>query len=250
MNQRLPARLTASLQDDCELYREWQRTRDPRIRDRFIMSVSLFIVQRSRRFRRVGLDHDELFQEGVLGALQAFERFDPDHGVRFVTYARWWIDQAMRRFSARTRTIVSSADLKSANHPGAHANEFKRAIRSVPLTDDEGRDLGLYKSDRDDEESLDVTRGVERLRSVIERAGLSPVERWVIDTRWLNVRGGEQPTLAELGVRRGRSRERMRQLEARALDKIIRLFEAEHPNERIAHRLAFDGRGRVRPAAP
>ena len=101
---------------EMELARAWRDHRDARALDELVQAYMRLVIAQAVRFRNYGLPLNDLRQEGVVGLMQAAERFDPERGLRFSTYAGWWVKSAMQEFVLRNWSIVrlgSSATQKS-----------------------------------------------------------------------------------------------------------------------------------------
>ncbi len=68
-----------------------------RARDEVILAHQTLVLSSSKKFKSRTMSHDDKFQEGIAGMMRAFEKFKPEKGFRFSTYARWWIDEAIRK---------------------------------------------------------------------------------------------------------------------------------------------------------
>jgi RNA polymerase primary sigma factor len=197
----------------------------------------------------------ELLQEGVVGLLRAIERYDPDRGAPFWSYASWWVRQAMQQLVAElTRpTILSDRALRelarvrdaqrealaAADRPPRLAEIARRAglspervqtllaldrpVRSLDeqLSDEEGERASLGEllddplAEAEYERVLDAIEAEELLALL---SGLSDREREILRARY--GLDGEEQSLAEVAGRLGVSAERVRQLEQRALAKL------------------------------
>ncbi len=208
--------------EDARLYREWQRTGDPALRERIVLSVCPWILRIAITMaRRSGHDHTELFQAGVEGALVAFERFKPSKRVRFITYASYWVRESIGRHCASNRNQLSGSALRfGANQE--RANEARRLVRVIGLEDENGEDIGLSQADRDDDERIAADQRQAFAKDAVSEAmaRLDDREALILRTRWLEWRDGKQVTLRELSRRLGVSHERVRQLEERGLRKM------------------------------
>lgn len=80
-----------------ELIRRWQQTHDEAARDLLLRSNLRFVVEEARKLNTRKLSMDELTHEGLVGMLSAIDRFNPEAGFKFITYAVWWIRQRMRQ---------------------------------------------------------------------------------------------------------------------------------------------------------
>ena len=228
---------------------------------RLVTSNLRFVVKVAYEYRSYGIKMSDLIQEGNIGLMKAVQKFDPDKGIRLISYAVWWIrayiqnyvlknwslvklgtTQAQRRlFFALARTRRELEKLGAAEGNVVNAEEIARKlnVKASEVREMEqrmgGRDLSLdapMSEDGDathldfvesegasavdevaDKQEADLTR--ERIRKALTR--LDPRERFIIEHR---VMGDSEMTLSELGEHFGFSRERARQLEIRAKDKL------------------------------
>ncbi len=248
------------------------RAGDEDARKRLILANLRLVVHVARTYRDRGLPFLDLIEEGNLGLIHAVDGFDPERGVRFSTYAALWIRQSilrglaeqsravripvqmfrqMHRFSAARRTLVTR--LQREPDDGELARELEISVARVE------RLRALFAG----MQSLDTHDGVDAFEELsAEEFGHAPpsVERLVelqlehekldrllrsLDTReeqLIRIRYGFHDgiarTLQETGEHFGISRERVRQLEARALQKLreaIELADAERPLARSTH---------------
>lgn len=226
-----------------------------KLRNKIMVGNLRLVVSVVRRFARHGFGLGELVQEGSLGLMKAIGRFEPDRGYKFATYASWWIKHGARRAIEnhkgdvripsgrqsqrnRIRRAQWSAENKAMGEVSiaeiaAEAGISERAARAAlhasgstvsmdqPLSDDDDRSLEGLLSDQDQPSAFDVVAassvGAE-LHALIERV-LNPTEREVISMR-MGLDGFEEHSLEDVGRRYGLSRERIRQIEVIALDKL------------------------------
>jgi RNA polymerase sigma-32 factor len=92
--------------DEQALARRWRQSGDDAALHELTGAYMRLVVSMAGRFRRYGLPMADLVQEGAVGLMQAAERFDPERGVRFSTYAGWWVRAAMQDFVLRNWSIV------------------------------------------------------------------------------------------------------------------------------------------------
>ncbi len=187
----------------------------------------------------VKLDREDLIQEGVFGLRRAIEKFDPSRGTALTTYAMRWIQQAIQRAEAQaglvripvhTQSGDCSRALRSAaarfRRIGSVEASFAAAHRMERETlIDEGRcewpDANIdaavdLPTETNPEELIDLTADREIVEVLL--AGLEQRDAFILRQRFGC--GGEDPkTLEEIGAMLGLTRERIRQLEKKALDR-------------------------------
>lgn len=247
-----------------ELARRWRDAQDATALHELTQAYMRLVIAMATRFRRYGLPLGDLVQEGNVGLMQAAARFDPDRGVRFSTYASWWIRAAIQDHILRNWSIVRTGTtaaqktlffrlrgLRALIDAGTQATmtEANRILISdklgVPVKDVETMEARLSSRDRslnapmgEDEDGDggewqdvlacdrplpedEVMQAHDRRKQGewIHRAlqNLTERERTIIRERRLRDNGA---TLESLGNRLGISKERVRQIEVQALQKM------------------------------
>ncbi|MEL6205233.1 MAG: RNA polymerase factor sigma-32 [Pseudomonadota bacterium] len=251
----------------------WRDERDEEALHRLVTAYMRLAISMAAKFRRYGAPMNDLIQEAGLGLMKAADKFDPDRGVRFSTYAVWWIkasiqDYVMRNWSmVRTGSTSSQKSLffnmrrvqarlereAAASGESLDSHQLRQMIATevgVPLADVEmmegrlsGSDYSLNATQSSDDEgrewietledesqqaseAVEDKHDTEQLREwlLVALNGLNDRERFIVRERKLR----EAPrTLESLGNELGLSKERVRQLEAAAFQKMRKSLEGQ-----------------------
>ncbi|WP_291376773.1 MULTISPECIES: RNA polymerase sigma factor RpoH [Achromobacter] len=223
-----------------------------------ILSHLRLVVSVARQYLGYGLPHADLIQEGNVGLMKAVKRFDPERGVRLVSFAVHWIKAEIHEYIIRNWRLVKVATTKAQRklffnlrsmRPDGQTLDPEQVdhiarelnVRHEDVSEMEvrmsGRDMSLENQDDDDDSYAPIaylsdegrqepTRVLERAaRDHLQSAGLTtalealdPRSRRIVEARWLQDDGGA--TLHELAQEFGVSAERIRQIEAAALKKM------------------------------
>lgn len=249
----------------------WREGGDQSALHRIAMAHMRLVLAMASKFRSFGLPMSDIVQEGHIGLLEAAARFEPERGVRFSTYAAWWIrasiqDYILRNWSivrggtsstqkalffnlrrlrarlARGQVTVPAADLHRRISETLGVSPADVALMdsrlsgpdaslNAPVSDEQGgadrMDFLVSDAPLQDEtvaDRIDTARHAAWLRQAL--GTLNERELSIIRERRLREEG---ETLEALGTRLGISKERVRQIESRALAKLRRALVEAHP---------------------
>lgn len=229
---------------------------DKEAREIFINSNLRLVVKIASKFIGRGLSFQDMIQEGSIGLMKAVERFDYRRGYHFSTYATWWIKQGVTRAIAdQGRTIripvhmvetinrinrvrkeltqkldyePTASDIAKAMGDGYTAEKVEEIINSCqdvvslekPVGEEGDSTLGDYVEDKKLDGPYDAVEKLMLKEEIIKQLDvLTEAERFVIVKRF-GIEDGHPRTLEEVGKMRGITRERIRQIEAKALTKL------------------------------
>jgi RNA polymerase sigma-32 factor len=228
-----------------------------------VVSHLRLVVSLARGYLGYGLPHADLIQEGNIGLMKAVKRFDPDRGVRLVSFAIHWIKAEMHEYILRNWRLVKIATTKAQRKLFFNLRSMKKGL--APLTSGEVKNIAAelkvkpeevaemetrlagqemaFEPEQDDEdgyapvhyladEAAEPTRVLEAKQSQrlstegLARAlgSLDPRSRRIIEARWLKEK--DAATLHDLAAEYNVSAERIRQIEAKALEKMRKSYGA------------------------
>jgi len=246
-----------------------QRERDAiASRNKFVQANLGLVVSVARRYQHGGLPLTDLIQEGNLGLIKAVSRFDHRRGFRFSTYATWWIRHAIgraladkgrtvrvpvhileanQRIRKATRSLSATLGRAPTNDELAEAIEMTADKLERTLTHSGGQAISLDQQlgDEGDRERMEVFQSPEveestpfddianraladQVRDVLHT--LKPIEAEVLRRRF-GLNGEREVTLQEIASEHGLSRERIRQIQEKALSKVRRGLKVEPDEE-------------------
>lgn len=251
-----------TVDEERDLGHRIQEQRDEEALRRLVEANLRFVVSYAKRYRGLGVSFLDLIHEGNLGLIEAGRRFDPHRNVKFITYAVWWIRQAlMHALSGQSRAVSLPPKLSNvAARFGREVSTLTEQLHRAPTTREIADDLEISEADvhaltqlGGSDVSLSDRVGADHdgpeLAETLEQDTVPPVddglirralakhvsavlgeldgkEREVVRLRFGLDADGEPRTLQEIGDRLHLSRERIRQIEARAKEKLRRSKKA------------------------
>ena len=248
---------------ELEFARKFRAENDVEAARQLVLSHLRLVVAIARGYLGYGLPHADLIQEGTVGLMKAVKRFDPERGVRLVSFAIHWIKAEIHEYILRNWRLVKVATTKAQRKLFFNLRSMKKGL--APLTSAEaarvaselnvkpeevlemetrlaGHELA-FEADQDDDEAYAPVHYLtdadnepsrmleaeewdrvqsESLQTALEQ--LDPRSRRIVEARWL--REKDAATLHELAAEFKVSAERIRQIEAKALDKMRKALPA------------------------
>jgi RNA polymerase sigma factor (sigma-70 family) len=217
----------------------------PGARNELVQANLRLVVKIASEYRHAQIGLEELIAEGEIGLIQAANRFDPARGVRFVSYASWWIRKymylAVHRQSLQTTSPAGGTERTDTPSTGRAARRGARPKRQRILSFDaflvEAGDRNFLEkfvgASPDDPQKIVLGRDLAgALRAVLPRL---PAQDARVLSAHYGLDGDPPRTLQQIGRLLGLTRERVRQIELRALDRARRLL-GTRPRRRPAER--------------
>lgn len=268
-----------SRERETELARAWRDEQDKAALDTLVSAYLRLVASIAGKYARFGLSRDDLVQEGVFGLLQAAQKFDPERGFRFGTYASWWVRAAIQRYMLDNWSIVRFAtshnrkklffelrgvlqkieqagdDPSGSSLIDTAATALNVEVREVealmpmlrghdvsidtPMGDDTDMSLlDLLEDEADRTEETAAMANTARARSRWLNMALNDLQErdaYIVRRRYL---GEDKETLSAIADDLGVTKERVRQLESRALARVRDFLETKFPgtvDEIISH---------------
>lgn len=230
-------------------------------REEMIRSNLRLVISIAKKYVNLGIPLNDLIEEGNIGLMRAVDKFEPDKGFRFSTYAAWWIKQSISRSiidqgkMIRIPVYMNEEILKCKKVTEELSHKLKRKPRvgeiakrlQIPV--EKVREIGKWISKMS---SLDAPIGEDgegQVKDIIEDESLASPdeelemffnkerttdllnmmpkrERYILDMRF-GITDGNTHTLADIAKKMGVSRERVRQIEAAALKKLRKILKQQ-----------------------
>jgi RNA polymerase sigma-32 factor len=258
-----------TLEEELKAARKFREDGDLDAAQKLIVSHLRIVVKVVRTYAGYGLPQEDLVQEGNIGLMKAVKNFDPDNGVRLVSYALHWIRAEIQEFVIKNWRLVKIAtthaqrklffnlrSLKKSLAPlkleqiaeiAQSLNVSERDVYNMDCRLYSGKEVSIEKSETVDDENVNfypilAADHAHQPENILEESHrfdkfhlaldtLDPRSRRIIETRWLNE--GQELTLLELSKEMGISQERVRQIEQAALKKMKSILEKNDGIDRI-----------------
>lgn len=248
-----------SRDEETLLARRYRQEGDLAAAHRLTCANLRFVVKVALEYRGYGLRLLDLIQEGNIGLMLAVKKFDPERGIRLISYAVWWIRAYMQNFIVRSWSLVKIGTTQAQKKLFFKLNQARNSLRhlsgaeateqlaeQLEVRDQEIEEMALRLGQRDASLDLELIAGedftlldtladerenqetalIQRQESRLDKrlvqralATLKPRERQIVEDRFLRE---DQRTLQELADDYGISRERIRQIEKATLEKLRR----------------------------
>ena len=253
-----------SAEEELRLARSFRETEDLEAARQLVLSHLRLVVAVARGYLGYGLPHADLIQEGNIGLMKAVKRFDPQRGVRLVSFAIHWIKAEIHEHILRNWRLVKVATTKAQRKLFFNLRSMKRGL--APLTSSDvkrvaaelkvkpeevvemetrlgGRDVAFEADDTEEayapvhylaaDESAEPSQVLESAQEEdVQSAGLKkaldaldPRSRRIVESRWLKEK--DPATLHDLAAEFKVSAERIRQIEAKAMEKMKKAMLAD-----------------------
>ena len=244
-------------EEEMRLARRYRQQGDLEAAHRLTCANLRFVVKVALEYRGYGLRNLDLIQEGNIGLMMAVKKFDPERGIRLISYAVWWIRAYIHNFIVRSWSLVKIGTTQAQKKLFFKLNQARNSLRhmtgaesteqladQLEVRDQEIEEMALRLGQRDASLDLELVAGEgftlldtladdrdnqetalmrrqesrkDRRQVQLALAMLNPRERQIVQDRFYTE---NQRTLQELANDYGISRERVRQIEKAALEKL------------------------------
>jgi RNA polymerase sigma-32 factor len=254
-----------SAEQEQDYARRWREENDVEAARQLVLSHLRLVVAVARSYLGYGLPHADLIQEGNIGLMKAVKRFDPSRGVRLVSFAIHWVKAEMHEYILRNWRLVKIATTKAQRKLFFNLRSMKTSLAPLGVAEVErvaaelkvkpeevvememrlaGREVGFEADDSDEEAYAPVhflaadpqaepssvleARQEESVSAAALRGALAALDarsRRIVEARWLKEKN--PATLHDLAAEFKVSAERIRQIEAKAMQKMKQAMQAQ-----------------------
>ena len=205
-------------EEEYMLAKRFQEHQDPEAAAKLVTSHLRLVAKIAMGYRGYGLPTSELISEGNIGLMQGVKKFEPDRGFRLATYAMWWIRASIQEYILRSWSLVKMGTTAAQKKLFFNLRRMKSKLDAFEDGDGQWQDWLVDTDPLQDERIADAEEQDVRHGMLLEAMNaLNDREKHILQERRL----AEDPkTLEELSQVYGVSRERVRQIEVRAFDKL------------------------------
>lgn len=199
-----------SKDDELELWKDYKINRNINARDKLIKSNLKFVALIAKRYIGMGLSYSELISEGNIGLIKAIDKFDATLGYKIITYSVWWIKQSILE-ALEKRNLIPSEEIINENiYDDVSSDDIfnKKTINY--------NDINHYLLNNTDEDEDRIYK-----KNIIKKltSNLNKREKEIINN-YYGLDGNKPHTLEDIGDNMGLTKERVRQINDKALKKI------------------------------
>lgn len=175
---------------------------DTDARDELVTANIKFVVSMAKRFRNYGVQFSDLIADGNIGLMKAAEKFDPECGTRFITYAAWWIRDSIQQGIDRYRGSDDANSYEDVDDEVAS----RSVLDSSEYIDSDMGDRAMSGYDR--------KKAIDTMMSCLKEREIEML------TEYFGLNGNKKMTLKEIGKKNSISAERVRQIVSRSIEKM------------------------------
>lgn len=197
-----------SREEEGYLSKEWLTKRDINARNKLVEANLKFVANIARNYKGLGLSYSDLIQEGNAGLFKAVDKFDPDKGYKFISYAVNWIRQSI------LEALNKKNSLKSAELPNETCDDVIDDKKDLTINDISLDDVYLDLSDDERRREKDICDVAKFLLT-----GLTSREKYIV-CQYNGINEKKPKTLEEIGNNLGITKERVRQINEKAMKKL------------------------------
>lgn len=197
-----------SREEEGYLSKQWLTKKDINARNKLVEANLKFVANIARNYKGLGLSYSDLIQEGNAGLFKAVDKFDPDKGYKFISYAVNWIRQSI------LEALNKKNSLKSAELPNETCDDVIDDKKDLTINDISLDDVYLDLSDDERRREKDICDVAKFLLT-----GLTSREKYIV-CQYNGINEKKPKTLEEIGNNLGITKERVRQINEKAMKKL------------------------------